>query len=276
MDVKEQTRQLFDLIAEGYDNPSMRYFPFAGDQLSDRLKLKPGERVLDAAAGTGAFTAAAAQAVYAGGGRVQAIDLSDNMLRQAEKTLAKMQLDNVDMHIMDAANPEFRSDYFDAIGCSFGLFFFEDMEGALRQWYRVLKPGGRVMFTSFSPTAFQPLMNIFFEDLKAVGFTPPGETPRPSDRLPSQDYCKQLLTDAGFVDVDSQEKQLGYHLGKTEDWWEILWNAGMRNYLEALTPEQLTEFRKIHLPHIEAQRVEDGIWLDVTVWFSGGVKPQNG
>lgn len=263
---------MFNLVADGYDGPMLRFFPFAGDQLADRLKLKPGERVLDIATGTGAFATAAGQRVRPGG-RVQAIDLSEGMMKKAEANVAKMALDNVDFHTMDAEKLEFKSNYFDAIGCSFGLFFLTDMAEALTNWRSVLKPGGRLMFTSFAPSAFQPMTDLFFEDLQTVGFELPQDQPlRPADRLPNPEFCISLLNDSGFTGTVSQSKQLGFHFGEAKDWWEILWNAGFRGYLEKMEPEQLFEFRKIHLPRVAKLKNDDGIWLDVETWFSGGVK----
>lgn len=273
MNPKQKVARLFDLVAEGYDSPMLRFFPMVGDQMADLLKLKPGERVLDIATGTGAFATAAAQAVRPGG-RVQAIDLSEGMLAKAQKNVEKMALDNVDFHCMDAAEPEFRSNYFDAVACSFGIFFFSDMDAALRSWLRLLKPGGRIMFTSFSSSAFQPMTDLFFSDLRSVGLELPENQPRTaSDRLPDAAACEQLLTGAGFADVASLTLQKGFHIARAEDWWEVVWNAGLRSYVEQLQPEQLVAFRSRHISNIDALKTDDGIWLDVETFFVGGRKP---
>ena len=273
MDPKTGITKTFDLVAEGYDSPMLRFFTFAGEQLADRLKLKPGERVLDIATGTGAFASSAGQLIRPGG-RVQAVDLSEGMLKKAQANATRMALDNIDFQCMDAEQLEFRSDYFDAVGCSFGIFFLADMAAALSNWKRLLKSDGRLMFTSFAPSAFQPMTDILFEDLQTVGLQLPQDRPRTAaDRLPDQRFCESLLNDAGFTDVVSRSMQLGFHFDKAEDWWEILWNAGFRGHLEQLDPDQLAEFRKIHLPRIDALKNDDKIWLDVETWFSGGAKP---
>jgi len=273
MDPKTGITKIFDLVAEGYDNPMLRYFSFAGEQLAKRLKLRPGEQVLDIATGTGAFAAFAGQLIRPGG-RVQAVDLSEGMLKKAQANITRLELDNVDFHRMDAEQLEFRSGCFDAIGCSFGIFFLTDMTAALAQWKKLLKPGGRLMFTSFAPSAFQPMTDILFEDLQTVGLQLPPEGPRTAaDRLPSRDFCESLLESAGFGDSLSQSQQLGFYFENAESWWEVLWNAGFRGYLEQLGPDQFAEFRKIHLPRINALKNNDKIWLDVETWFSGGSRP---
>lgn len=273
MDPKSNIINIFNLVADGYDSPALRFFPLAGDQLADRLGLQPGEQVLDIATGTGAFATQAGQRVIPGG-QVQAIDLTDLMLKKAEANVAKMALDNIEFHTMDAEQLEFRSNDFDAIGCSFGLFFLQDMAAALKSWLRVLKPGGRLMFTSFAPTALQPMTTMLFEDLRAVGLQlAENETGGSASRLPSRDFCCALLAEAGYSNVACDPQQLGFHLGKAQDWWEVVWNAGLRGYLERLEPEQLADLRARHLPRIEKLRTEDGIWMDVETWFSGGLKP---
>lgn len=273
MDPKSNIVNIFNLVAEGYDSPALRFFPLAGEQLANRLGLRPGERVLDIATGTGAFAAGAAQRIRPGG-RVQAIDLTDAMLNKAVTNTKKMALDNIDFHVMDAEQLEFRPNDFDAIGCSFGLFFLQDMSAALENWLRILKPGGRLMFTSFAPSALQPMTTMLFEDLSAVGLPlRDGETGGSANRLPSREFCCELLEEAGYTNVASESQQLGFHLGKAEDWWEVVWNAGLRGYIERLGPEQLAELRARHLPRIEKLRTEDGIWMDVETWFSGGLKP---
>ncbi len=139
---KQWTATMFDLVAEGYDNPAQRLFPFTADRLVNKLQPLSGYKVLDIATGTGHAAMAAAQAVGRDG-RVHAIDLSEGMLSRAQQNIDKMQLPNIDLHVMDAEALEFRRQYFDMAMCSFGLFFLPDMLKGLQSWWRVLKPGGR-------------------------------------------------------------------------------------------------------------------------------------
>ncbi len=129
---KQAVTAIFDAVAAGYDSPALRFFPFSADRVLSRLRLRPGSKVLDAATGTGALAVALGQAVGPQG-RVMGIDLSVAMLNRAEQNIKKMALDNVDLFEMDAEAPEFRSDYFDAVTCGFGLFFLPDMVAALKQ-----------------------------------------------------------------------------------------------------------------------------------------------
>lgn len=143
---------------------------------------------------------AAAQFLRGSSGRVQAIDLSENMLDQAQQNLERAGLNNVDFHVMDAEALDFKSNYFDIITCSYGLFFIPDMSAALKSWLRVLKPEGKIIFTSFAPSAFQPLTEIFIKNLTDYGVVP--ATPRWL-QLAEEDLCKKIMLDNGFENPQS-------------------------------------------------------------------------
>jgi len=266
---KARITNTFNLIAEGYDNPSQRFFPFAADYMMSLATPKPGERVLDVATGTGMAAIAAAQAITPGG-RVQAIDLSDNMLSKAQFNVSKHALSNVDFYLMDAEQLEFRSNYFDLISCAFGVFFFTDTARTLNSWLRVLKPGGRIIFTSFSRNTFQPMAGWFREAIEACGQA----FPEPAwQRLAEAQQCRDLVEQAGYCNAQVTTKQMGYHLASENDWWEILWNSGFRGILNSLSAQQLADLRLQHLQQVADLKTADGLWLDVEVHYTQAEKP---
>jgi len=105
---------------------------------------RPGQFVLDVAAGTGTSSASLARS----GARVIAADFSPGMIavgrrRQAGNT-------NVEFVQADATQLPFDDDSFDAVTISFGLRNIVDPDAALREFFRVAKPGGRVVVCEFS------------------------------------------------------------------------------------------------------------------------------
>lgn len=150
--IKQATTAVFNKVAEGYEHPYSRYFPFTADKILFLLKPKRGDKILDIATGTGVVATTLAKAIEPG--RVHAIDLSEGMLAQLEKTVEKLGINSIDVHVMDAESLEFRKDYFNAAVCSFGLFFLPDMLAGLKEWVRVVKPGGTLLFTSFGQMLF--------------------------------------------------------------------------------------------------------------------------
>lgn len=257
---------VFDALADGYDSPALRFFPFAADRLAQRLAPRPEDKILDVATGTGAVAVALAQRLQ--GGRVMAVDISERMLDRAYANLRRMALHNVDLHPMDAAALEFRDGYFDAVTCSFGLAFLPDMPAALREWRRVLRPGGRLLLTGFGAGVFQPLAGLFRECLSACGG--PGYSPAEfgSQRLADPAVIDELLTAAGFEAVETSTEQLGYHLQSPQEWWEVIWNSGFRGSLAGLDDTALGAFRQRHLEQVGALFRDGVLWLDVPVNFT--------
>ncbi|VAW93768.1 hypothetical protein MNBD_GAMMA23-717 [hydrothermal vent metagenome] len=265
---KQAVTSNFNLVASGYDNPAQRYFPMCADRMAEYLKPKPGNRVLDIATGTGMVATAMAQAILPDG-RVQGIDLSTGMLDKAFENLTKLGLNNIDLHEMDAEKLDFKSNYFDCISCGFGIFFLSDMHASLKEWLRVLKPNGRLMFTTFESSSFGKLITIFIEQL--AEFNVLVDTSK--ERLSNMQACETYLEQAGYSDIQIHSEQLGYHLKKEDDWWEIIMNSALRSFVTQLNAIQFAQFRAQHLNEIKKLATDKGIWLDVNVIFSTGKKP---
>lgn len=265
---------LFDRLASGYDHPALRFFPFVADYLVHTVHVSTGAKVLDLATGTGAVSLAAAQRVGPGG-RIMAVDLSEAMLARQAERIERHGVDNVDLHVMDAAQPEFRGSYFHFALCSFALFMLPDMEAALRQWLRVLRPGGRLAFTTFATNAFQPLQDRFFARLQSFAAAEDLQLLAGTNwsRLNESEQCVRLLQAAGAEDIAVEARQFGYHLGGAEDWWAVLCNSGFRALLDLLDAPTLEDFRRAHLAEIAELAAEEGIWLDVPVLIATASRP---
>jgi SAM-dependent methyltransferase len=102
-------------------------------------QLRPGMRVVDVACGTGALTLAAARAVSPGGSAV-GLDLNPGML-----AVARRKAPEIDWREGPAEALPFSTGEFDAALGQFGLMFFQDKCAALREMWRVLRPGGRLV-----------------------------------------------------------------------------------------------------------------------------------
>ena len=109
---------------------------------------KPGERILDLAAGTGTSSKPFADA----GALVVPADLSLGMLQVGKQRQPELAFVNA-----DALALPFADDAFDAVTISFGLRNVEDTAAALAELRRVTRPGGRVVICEFSTPVFPPL-----------------------------------------------------------------------------------------------------------------------
>jgi len=197
---------MFDSVASKYDR--------ANDLLSfgqthrwrikvrDAVAPKPGQSVLDLAAGTGSSSIA----FNLEGVRVVASDFSQGMLAEGRKRHPELEF-----VFADATNLPFAANEFDATTISFGLRNVVDVEKALREMFRVTKPGGRVVICEFSRvqnSLLRPLYEFYLRRLLPVFSRMAGQKPEAYDYLaesilawPSQKKLAKKIAAAGFEKV---------------------------------------------------------------------------
>lgn len=134
----------WDKAAAFYESSWKEQLKPAQDLLMELADLKPGENVLETAAGTGLVTFRSARAVEPGG-EVLATDLSEGMIELAETRAKDLNIDNVAFRRMDAEELELEDDTFDAALCGLGLMYVPDPLRSLQEMNRVLKSGGRAI-----------------------------------------------------------------------------------------------------------------------------------
>jgi len=121
------------------------------------LRLTPGERVLDLAAGT----ATSSTALAATGADVVGCDFSLGMLQVGRGNITE----GVDLVAGDALRLPFADGAFDAVTISFGLRNTADADLALREMLRVTRPGGRLVVCEFSSPTWSAFRTLYLEYL---------------------------------------------------------------------------------------------------------------
>lgn len=115
------------------------------------LDLQPGESVLDVACGNGQFTREMARVA----GRVVAFDVSPTFIERARKHTREAGIKNVEYHLLDATNEAavvaLGEGQFDAMVCTMALMDIPVIEPLMRAAQRVLRPGGRFVFSVTHP-----------------------------------------------------------------------------------------------------------------------------
>jgi demethylmenaquinone methyltransferase/2-methoxy-6-polyprenyl-1,4-benzoquinol methylase len=116
----------------------------------DASGVRPGNKVLDLAGGTGDLTAKFSQLVGREG-KVILADINSSMLNVGRDKLRDLGLvQNIEYVQANAQYLPFEDNTFDIITIAFGLRNVTDKDMALRSMYRVLKPGGRLLVLEFS------------------------------------------------------------------------------------------------------------------------------
>ena len=160
---KEVVKVIFDNIASKYD--------FLNHLLSlnidkgwrrEAMKYigeKRGVNLLDVACGTGDFSIAA---YHSGVSRVTGIDISASMVEVGREKVREFGLgDYIDLRLGDCERIDFYDGTFDVVTVAFGVRNFEHLKQGLKEMYRVLKPGGRVIILEFSMPVYFPVRQLY-------------------------------------------------------------------------------------------------------------------
>jgi ubiquinone/menaquinone biosynthesis C-methylase UbiE len=261
---KGRSVDTFNALAHTYD--VMRFLSLTAARLVDLAQLNRGTRVLDVATGTGEVALLAARAVGPAG-TVIGIDLSPGMLARARAKAAQAGLSQVEFREGDALRLDLPDESFDVVLSASSLFILPDMAAAVREWRRVLAPGGRLGFSSFGPSFLQPLREMWAKHLRAHGL---GGGAPPTERLSEAEACRDLLRQAGLTPLDAHAEQLGYYLRTVEERWLDI-EVGLEGVaLGPLDPGRLAAIRQEHLAELEGILSPQGLWVDVPALFAFG------
>jgi ubiquinone/menaquinone biosynthesis C-methylase UbiE len=254
---------VFDRAATTYDTSPFPFFTPFGEALVEFAQIRPDERVLDVGCGSGAALAPAARDAASATG----IELSPAMAKRARSAVPE-----VEVLVGDAATLPFPDSSFDVVLSAFTVFFMPDPTSALREWRRVLTPGGRLVMATWDggdprwswerevrmpfvreldPKTLQELMAGIefvnrFDDATKV-----------EDELRAADFTSEVVTphviEFTFADEDA--------------WWEWNWSHGARLFLEELSDEALRRFREQAYDAMQRLRTEAGFPRRFTALF---------
>lgn len=155
-----EVASMFDRVAANYDLTndvlSLGQDRVWRKEVAKAVGARPGQKVLDLAAGT----ATSSLPFAATGAYVVPCDFSLGMLMEGKKRNSWLPLT-----AGDATKLPFKDGVFDTVTISFGLRNVQDTEAALRELYRVTKPGGQVVICEFSQPTWAPLRTVYTEYL---------------------------------------------------------------------------------------------------------------
>lgn len=191
--------EVFDRVADRYDNVGVDFFTPLAAALVTAAAPRPGERVLDAGCGRGAALLAAAEAVGPDG-HVTGIDFAPGMVERTAAATAE--LPQITVQWGDAQKPDFPPGSFDLITAALVLFFLPDPPAALAAYRRLLRPGGRLAFSSFA--AHDPRYPETLRVLGSYAPTPPGR-PKLHPMFDSPATLIEAVTEAGFATAETSE-----------------------------------------------------------------------
>ncbi|HEU4390407.1 MAG TPA: methyltransferase domain-containing protein [Blastocatellia bacterium] len=266
-DAKAKAAATYNAASDLYDDPANTFWDRFGRRTIEQLHLEGGERVLDMCCGSGASAIPAAE-IVGPEGFVLGIDLAENLLALARAKASTRGLRNVEFRSGDLLNLDFPDSEFDVVVCVFGIFFVPDMPVAVRELWRLVRPGGKLAITTWGPRFFEPATTAFWNSIREIrpdlykGFNP-------WDRICDPPSLRALLHQAG-VDYVKIAAEPGIHaLPFPEAWWSAVMGSGYRGTVEQLDAGARERVRAANINYV----LQSGITsVEANVLYSVAIK----
>lgn len=215
MQKKDQIQKMFDGIAPSYDRLN-HLMSLGVDRLWRRKAVKElvdgtVQKILDVACGTGDSTIELAKRAGLGS-TVIGVDISAGMMEPLMRKAAKAGVhDRIHLKVADGCDLPYADGTFHAVTCSFGIRNFEDKAKGLREFLRVLKPGGKMVILELSVPdgrRLRKLYNVYFMHIMPwIGGMVSGNKeayrylPASVRAFPAPEKFCAMIKDAGFRSV---------------------------------------------------------------------------
>jgi len=235
---KQQEQAGWDTKAKYYDDHAGGITREAVQSLLAVADIKAGTTLLDVACGPGYIAGyATKQEALAIG-----VDFAPGMIVEAKKNFS-----DTEFREGDAEKLAFENGSFDVVICAFGLLHLADPDMAIAEAYRVLKLGGRYVFTVWSLPEKHDFFRLVLNAIEAHGTLEVSlpEAP-PIFRFSKSSECKNVLTAAGFTNIEVTELPLHWTPSSPQDLLNFLDKSSVRTamLLEKQTPDALTRIHQ--------------------------------
>jgi ubiquinone/menaquinone biosynthesis C-methylase UbiE len=188
----------WDQAVHGYDEWVSTLAEGIARESINIMGVGPGQKVLDVAAGPGVFSIQAARA----GADVLAVDFSQGMVDHVRATVKRIGVDGVRAEVMNGQDLQLEDDSFDVAFSSLGIMLFPDRAAGMREFCRVLKPGGMGAIAAFTGPEGLEISRLIMGAMKVANpdYKPSG--PSPLFSLADPDVFRDEMLTAGFTHVN--------------------------------------------------------------------------
>lgn len=224
--------------------------PYALD-LIDRLKNERVEHVLELACGTGRVTTHLVDLIPTKGS-LTATDLNPGMLELAQ---SKIQNEKIFWTVADAEDLSFYNGQFDHIVCQFGVMFFPAKEKSFKEANRVLKKGGKYIFSTWESVEKNPRIDLMWSVIHEVfGNEAPDFFQKGPHSFFDKKEIERLMVNAGFKNVRIETVAKTPKYNQPEDLIKgFAEGSPLANYLAEKGAEAQANFRKRLLEELKEQ-----------------------
>lgn len=222
---REESRETWGRMASGWE--SRREWLLAVTErvstwLVEKLDPRPGQTILDLAAGPGDLGFRIAERV-GDEGRVISADFAPEMVDVARRASEARSLANVDHRVLDAERMELDDSSVDGAVCRWGYMLMADPAAALRETRRVLRDGSRLAFAVWNASDRNPWAALPGLTLVQRGHLPPPEPGAPGIfALWDPGRIRELVSGAGFAEPELEEIVFEFRHADSDDLWDAI------------------------------------------------------
>ena len=251
---KARAAAAYDAASDHFDDEPLSFWARIGRRTVERLDLPPNSDVLDVGCGTGASALPAAQ-VVGPNGSVIGVDLAARLLDRARDKAKALGLSNVEFRCADMTSLGYPNGHFDAVVSVFSIFFVPDMEGLVRELWRMVGPGGKLAVTTWGPRIFEPAYTRWLAAIKR-------ERPdlhsafNPWDRITDIESVRRLLRDGGVSNAEVVAEDGFQRLRSSEDWWTIALGSGLRWVIDQMGPQVAARVKADNIDWLRENKID--------------------
>ncbi len=202
----------WDKAAQYYEKFWQKQLKPAQDRMLGIAKISLGESIIDTACGSGLISFAAAE--QAGNtGHVLGTDISDTMISICRRSAEEKNVSNISFERMDAEELVVSDNKYDVTLCALGLMYMPDPLKALKEMYRVTKPGGRALALVWGQRDHCGWADIF----EIVDRRVSSEVCPLFFNLGNKDMLKRNFDAAGFTETFSEKMNVSLEYDSAHD-----------------------------------------------------------
>jgi SAM-dependent methyltransferase len=275
---KRASHAVWEAMAPGWEE-RQGWFESAARPVTERmlevLQARPGETILELAAGTGivGFTALGA---LGGDTRLIVSDFAAAMVETERRQGARLGFDRVEYRVLDAEALDLPDESVDGVLCRWGYMLFGDPARALSETHRVLRAGGHVSCAVFAGPEKNPWAAVPMSVIVECGHLPPPEPGQPGIvALADTARLKQLFTDAGLTGPQIEEVPYVFPFTGEDDYWRFLTDVAgaISMALARLDEDARAEVRTKLVERLEPFRTGEGLDLPAVSLVAAAARP---
>jgi SAM-dependent methyltransferase len=271
MSYRQENRRRWATTAAGWERHADAFrrdtMPVASWMI-DALAPRPGDTLLELAAGIGDTGFLAAELIEPGGTLITS-DLVPEMLSAAQRRADRLGIHNVRFRQIDAEAIDQPAASLDGVLSRWGYMLMPDAEAALRDTRRVLKPGARVALAAWTDPEANPWTVLPVEELVARGKVDPAP-PGPGQFAWGQEgVIADTLDAAGFVEYEIHALDFTFRYPSARAWWDMSRDMSLRVRDAALGPGEENDVVEALAERAASWTAEDGsLVLPARTWVA--------